>query len=79
MTLDPATRAVLEVIHQAGYTTTVVRLDGIYHVTAIDPAGERWRVSGDDPYRVTCELAVQPSRRRVRCDGSHKVGKWGIL
>ena len=59
MTLDPATRAVLEVIHQAGYTTTVVRLDGIYHVTAIDPAGERWRVSGDDPYETACELAAQ--------------------
>ena len=59
MSLDRTTRAVLEVIHQAGFTTTVVRLDSVYHVTAIDPAGERWRVSGDDPYRVACELAGQ--------------------
>ena len=41
MTLDPTTRAVLEVIRQAGYTTTVVMLGSTYHVTAIDPAGER--------------------------------------
>ena len=59
MHLDPTTRALLEVIGQAGYTTTVARLDGIYHVTAIDPAGERWRVSGDDLYQVACELAGQ--------------------
>ena len=59
MTLDPTTRAVLEVIHQAGYATTVVKLDGIYHVTATDPAGERWWVSGDDPYQLACELAAQ--------------------
>ena len=62
MTLDPTTRAVLEVIHQGGYTTTVVRLDGIFHVTAIDPAGEHWRVSGADPYQVACELAGQVGR-----------------
>ena len=58
-TRDPDTRDVLEVIHQAGFTTTVVRLDGIYHITVIDPAGERRRVSGDDPYETACELAVQ--------------------
>ena len=39
MTLGPTTRAVLEVIHQAGYTTTVAKLEGVYHVTATDPAG----------------------------------------
>ena len=44
---------------KARWPTTVVSLDDVYHVTAIDPAGERWRVSGDDPYRVACELAVQ--------------------
>jgi hypothetical protein len=70
MDLDPTTHAVLEAVHQAGYTTTVVKLDGICHVTAIDPAGERWRVSRDDPYqaRFACfrkELIAWPNASSV--------------
>ena len=49
----------LEGIGQAGYPATVVKLDSIYHVTATHPSGERWRVSGGDPYQAACELAAQ--------------------
>ena len=37
----------------------MVKLNGVYHVAAIDPASEGWRISGDDPYAEACELAVQ--------------------
>jgi hypothetical protein len=59
MKLDASTRAALDVLHAAGFTTTVVKLERVYHVAAIDPSGERWRVSGDDAYQVLCELAAQ--------------------
>ena len=41
MDLDPTTRAVLEVIHQAGYATTVVKHAGYVTFQLAEVAGPR--------------------------------------
>ena len=59
MQFDPVTKAVIEVIHGAGYRVSL-RYDKVtFTATAQDADGETWTVTADEPYRAVVELAAQ--------------------
>ena len=61
MTLDPTTKAVVDVIRGAGYSVSL-RYDTVtFTATAQAADGETWTVSADEPYRAVVEVDWQTS------------------